>query len=415
MARKVKFALEMADGAKVRSNIEELREHFDMESIISHYLSGKLLEWLEDRYYDDEAIKIADLDKNAPNLNAQLCAIIGVDASEFDALDTEAVERLNEKKAILQQKTSDETIIANAGITALTQEDLADLLDLESPVIYLCGEKFNIPIRVEHKKYVGILGTPKIEIRATSDTDLKEKDILFESVILPWNKSSATSVPALDNPSNERDVTPSSVTTELFELWNSSASEWRRKYKQYSAVNNKWEVISAPGQPSEESKFNSGKIKIALRTICDNKYTENDIVKALIADDFSSACIFTTDAVCLYDRNLLYISEERGVAAPYESGVTCFIVNYSNLKNISILGEALDIDTKDKKNIVTPFKGFNVTSSGCDMGSAMELGMYRGIMREFSNTEKGAQSKNENSIWKLSREICNYLNIAKSL
>ena len=49
MARKGKFALEMADGTKVRSNIEELREHFDMESIISHYLSGKLLEWLEDR------------------------------------------------------------------------------------------------------------------------------------------------------------------------------------------------------------------------------------------------------------------------------------------------------------------------------------------------------------------------------
>lgn len=188
MARKVKFALEMADGTKVRSNLEELREHFDMESIVSYYLSGKLLEWLEDRYYDDEAAKIEKLDKDSPNLNAQLCAIIGVDASKYDALDLEAVERLNEKKTILRQKTSDSTIIDNAMITALNQEDLADLLDLESPVIYLCGDKFNIPIRVEHKRYVGILGTPKVEIRATSDDDIKKKDIIFENVLLPWTK-----------------------------------------------------------------------------------------------------------------------------------------------------------------------------------------------------------------------------------
>ena len=188
MARKVKFALEMADGTKVRSNLEELREHFDMESIASYYLSGKLLEWLEDRYYDDEASKIEELDKDAPNLNAQLCAIIGVDASKFDALDIETVERLNEKKSILRQKTSDSTIIENAMITALNQEDLADLLDLESPVIYLCGDNFNIPIRVEHKRYVGILGTPKVEIRATSDDDINKKDIIFENVLLPWTK-----------------------------------------------------------------------------------------------------------------------------------------------------------------------------------------------------------------------------------
>ena len=194
MARKVKFALEMADGTKVRNSIEELREHFDMQSVASYYLSGKLLEWLEDRYYDDEAAKIEELDKDAPNLNAQLCAIIGVDASEFDALDVEAVERLNEKKSILRQKTSDNTIIENAMITALNQEDLADLLDLESPVIYLCGDKFNIPIRVEHKKYVGILGKPKIEIRASSDDDLKAKDILFENVMLPWVKEAEHSV-----------------------------------------------------------------------------------------------------------------------------------------------------------------------------------------------------------------------------
>ena len=220
MAKKIKFALEMADGVKVRSGLEELREHFDMEKIAGHFLSGKLLEWLEDRYYDDEAAKIAELDKDAPNLNAQLCAIIGVDASKYDAFDVEALERLNEKKRLLKERTSDSKIIDNAMLTAFTQEDLADLLDLESPVIYLCGEKFNIPIRVEHKKYIGILGTPKIEIRAASNDDLKEKDILFENVILPFSMESSNNIAnkTLESTnSNQNNYNDKSINTKTIE------------------------------------------------------------------------------------------------------------------------------------------------------------------------------------------------------
>lgn len=32
MERKIKFALEMSDGMKVRGGLEELQEHFDLES-----------------------------------------------------------------------------------------------------------------------------------------------------------------------------------------------------------------------------------------------------------------------------------------------------------------------------------------------------------------------------------------------
>lgn len=298
MARKVKFALEMADGAKVRSNIEELREHFDMESIISHYLSGKLLEWLEDRYYDDEAIKIADLDKNAPNLNTQLCAIIGVDASEFDALDTEAVERLNEKKAILQQKTSDETIIANAGITALTQEDLADLLDLESPVIYLCGEKFNIPIRVEHKKYVGILGTPKIEIRANSIEDLNKKDIIFENVVLPWNTTPFNTC-AINKAPIEIIDSPKNIPIEhLKEIYYSIYKEELNSYKIPYNFNTIWNISNQQTKKEFTTKLNQTQKSIALNLICKNKYVEDDIIYICISNDFSAGFALTKDSFC---------------------------------------------------------------------------------------------------------------------
>ena len=46
MAKKIKFALELANGVKVRSGLEELREHFDMEKIAGYFLLGKLAEWL---------------------------------------------------------------------------------------------------------------------------------------------------------------------------------------------------------------------------------------------------------------------------------------------------------------------------------------------------------------------------------
>lgn len=396
MARKVKFALEMADGTKVRSNLEELREHFDMESIVSYYLSGKLLEWLEDRYYDDEAAKIEELDKDSPNLNAQLCAIIGVDASKYDALDLEAVERLNEKKTILRQKTSDSTIIDNAMITALNQEDLADLLDLESPVIYLCGEKFNIPIRVEHKKYIGILGTPKIEIRASSDADLKTKDILFENVILPWTNitSSTQSVTAMPvAPQAPNADIPSASTEELFELWNTAVNKRKNDLKYiYDAVDSTWEPISEQGEPNDDIDFNSGKIKIALRTVCKNQYAENDIAKALIADDFSSACIFTTNSVCLYDKNKLKIVSTKGE----HSETTNMIIRYSDIADVNIKGElpySLSIQTTDKTTISTKTDYDKDDDYGIPLGFPIS----------------------ENSVWYLSESISNFLNAAKNI
>ena len=186
MARKIKFALEMKDGVKIRGNIEELREHFDLERAVGYFLSGKLVEWLEDRYYDDEAEKIAALDKDSPDFRAQLCKTIGVNYDDGNDFDVGALERLNEKKNFLRQKTDDKSIIDNAAITALNQEDLSDLLDLDEPTIYLCGENFNIPIRVENKRYIGVLGTPKVSIAAKSPLEFYAKGIRFENVILPF-------------------------------------------------------------------------------------------------------------------------------------------------------------------------------------------------------------------------------------
>lgn len=63
--------------------------------------------------------------------------------------------------------TNDAAIIDNAAATALNQEDLATLIQMNYKTIYLCNENFNVPIRVAGVRYVEVLSTPKIKIRAS--------------------------------------------------------------------------------------------------------------------------------------------------------------------------------------------------------------------------------------------------------
>ena len=304
MARKIKFALEMADGYKVRNSIEELREHFNIDNIASYYLSGKLQEWLEDRYYEEEASKIAQLDRESTNLHSQLCTILGVEPVNSEKVDIESLERLNEKKSILRQKTSDSSIIENASITALSQEDLANLLDADEPVIYLMGEKFNIPIRKTNKKYIGILGKPIIKIQAKKAADLEGKNIVFENVLLPWTPKEPV-VPPIIPIVSPTETLPSSppasinetindaedLTAEFIEVFNSIFTSWKPKN------NSIWEVTNIYGTDCGE-KLTAGKKKIALRLICKNHYTEKDLVHIKVIDDLSAGYALTKDSIC---------------------------------------------------------------------------------------------------------------------
>ena len=71
MAKKIKFALKMKDGAEVR-NIEDLREHFDIDVVVGYFLDGRLLTWLGNFYYDTEADLVEKLDKNDGQLKKKL-------------------------------------------------------------------------------------------------------------------------------------------------------------------------------------------------------------------------------------------------------------------------------------------------------------------------------------------------------
>lgn len=202
MAKKIKFALDMADGAKVRT-IEDLREHFDLEKATSYFLSGKLLEWLEDRYYDDEAEAVRGLDQSEANFSRRLCEALGAEYVGDDAPDVETLARQNEKRAKLRQLTDDESILAHAAQVAFTQEDLAELLDEGAETIYLCGKQFSVPARMENRRYIGILGKPEVKIGIKTKEALEKKGIAFENVTLPKE---------LQEPTEERKTEPPALS-----------------------------------------------------------------------------------------------------------------------------------------------------------------------------------------------------------
>ena len=250
------------NGVEIRT-LEELRDNFDLGKVVDYFQCGELLTWLEDRFYDDEADAVAEIDKDDRNAAAKICAALKVECDT----DLEFTRRIREKKSALAALTDDEKILDNAVATALNQEDLATLIQMDYKTIYLCGESFNVPIRVSDMKYIGILSTPKIKIRANSQDDLDAKNISFVNVQLPWQK-----------------------TLPIDEL--------RALAEKIFQPGGKWPVVKNGKQVSTFDQLSNVEKSAALRMICQGKYTEQQIAYLQLTDDFSSGFALTVDSFC---------------------------------------------------------------------------------------------------------------------
>ena len=124
--RKILFPLKMTDGAAVRT-LDELKEHFDADSVVSYFSDGILLRWLNDRYYDTEAFAVRQLTIDDPQIPKKLCAIFGVDSGE--EVDAEEIAWRTERLNRLKQYTDDPEILSRVDQVAFDQEDLSALLD----------------------------------------------------------------------------------------------------------------------------------------------------------------------------------------------------------------------------------------------------------------------------------------------
>lgn len=180
MAKKIRFPLQM-NGADVRT-IEDLRENFDLESVLGYFTNGKLITWLKDRYYDNEAVAIEALSVDDTDLNQKLMSILGISAdTETEEIDLETIQRRNEKLMLLRQITDDKEIIDNVDSVAFNQDELYDILDEGVATIYLCQNEFEVPLTVKNRCYIG-LGNPTVKLRQTEHMDLSELNIKFKNV-----------------------------------------------------------------------------------------------------------------------------------------------------------------------------------------------------------------------------------------
>ncbi|MDD6069717.1 MAG: tetratricopeptide repeat protein [Clostridiales bacterium] len=178
MAKKIRFPLDMGNGIEVRT-LEDLQENFSIEKVLGYYSDGKLVTWLRDRYLDDIADTISELNKDDSNFTLKICNAFGVEYNE--EVDMETLEERNRKMSLLKQYTDKKEYYDVVDDIAFNQDELYDLLDDDKHTIYLCGDKFSIPLAKHGMKYIGV-NNPVVLINAKEIIDFTEKNIELDNV-----------------------------------------------------------------------------------------------------------------------------------------------------------------------------------------------------------------------------------------
>lgn len=192
--KKLKLPLEMANGQQVRS-LQELRDNWDLEKVLGYYLNGRLLTWLNDRYYVEEAEQLQKLEKlkNEKKLMQELCAILGKEYQELGCISMKAVEKQNQRLAKLRLYTADDVILKNVDKVAFDQAELEHLTAHGGNIVYLCSGEFNIEKNRENMVYIGI-DNPIVKMDRETWQQLRKKNCVFNNCNLNIDKGDILSV-----------------------------------------------------------------------------------------------------------------------------------------------------------------------------------------------------------------------------
>lgn len=180
MAKKIRFPLEMENGIEVRS-MEELRNNFSLGRVLEYVQNEKLVIWLRDRYENNIADAIAELDKMDSELPRKVSAIFDIPYDEKAEDDLKQVAERAERIKRLKEFTDEIQYADQIDKVAFDQDELYDLLDEEVNEIYLCGDRFSIPLSVKGISYMGI-NNPVVVIDSKTEVDWLSKGILLEAV-----------------------------------------------------------------------------------------------------------------------------------------------------------------------------------------------------------------------------------------
>ena len=182
MAKKIRFPLEMENGVSVR-DLDELKDNFSLARVIGYINDGKLITWLQDRYENELAEEVKKINVEAEDAAKKISELFDV---EYDETAEEEVEKAEERKRKLEllKKFPDRMEYAKyIDLVAFDQDDLYDLLDENVNEIYLCGNKFTIPIAKGNIKYVGILDKVTVVINSKEPVNFNSRGIIFENCV----------------------------------------------------------------------------------------------------------------------------------------------------------------------------------------------------------------------------------------
>lgn len=186
MGKKIKFPLIMKEEIQIRT-IEELRDNFEFEKVMEYYINGKLMKWLEDRYYDEILQEIQSLNDKSDDFEKNLCSAFNVEYVKKDVIKVEEVKIKNDRLLKLKQLTDNEEILKQIDRIAFNQEELEMLLEKGIKEIYLCNNNFIISKERKNIKYIGI-NNPQVIIDSDVDIDFDKLNICFENIYLTSKK-----------------------------------------------------------------------------------------------------------------------------------------------------------------------------------------------------------------------------------
>lgn len=124
---KMKFYLNI-EGEKLRT-LDDLRENFFADSVLAHYQSGKLAQWLDVWGYKNELEQVRAIQTtDAREILAELCRIFGIEA-DLDDFDTNVSleDYLEEKKSNAAQEEEREKI--KAATSEVNMDFFADWIE----------------------------------------------------------------------------------------------------------------------------------------------------------------------------------------------------------------------------------------------------------------------------------------------
>ncbi|NRG30241.1 hypothetical protein HRF69_24520, partial [Bacillus circulans] len=149
LKRNIKFPLLMK-GYSVRT-LDELKENFSIDNIVEYYLDGKLLVWLEQRFYKEEAdnIKLIGIgEKSSPEeIIESLIKTFSVEVTAEEIKNSvKSFKRIKRISDLQKHLQGGNQRISNFDNVVFSQEEFESLLqnNNSNSVVYLYGDCFEL-------------------------------------------------------------------------------------------------------------------------------------------------------------------------------------------------------------------------------------------------------------------------------